>query len=274
MSLGLTAATGCIPDPEPVASECATTPTTGLEARTLGERNYLLLVPPGVPSSGEGVPIIVSLHGLNSNAAQMAGYTPWPALAASEPVIVAYPNAVDGAWNHGQGSADVTFVRALIAELETAFCTDRSRVYVTGHSLGAYMAQRMACDAADVVASVTEYAGGPPTIFFGNTPCTPSRPISVGVFHGEADRVVIPALGSTTRDNWVERLHCTSPPLDLGPAVPAGQVVGHLGCDGGAIVGYRTYTGQGHLWPATGPIAEDIATDMWAFLRSQWHPTR
>lgn len=263
------------PNPTPVPAGCSVTPTAGLETRTLGDRNYRLLVPPDLPDSGVGVPLLLSLHGLNSNADQMAGYTPWVAMAPTSKFIVAYPNAVNERWNHAQGSADVTFLRAVIADIESTYCTDPSRVHVVGHSEGAYMTQRMACDAPDLVGSVAEYAGGSPELFYGNTPCTPSRGIAVAMFHGTADRLVpMASYGIPSRDDWIARMHCNPTPVVSSQAVPTGSVSAWAPCDGNVAVRWEEFTGQGHLWPSSGPISDEMRDQMWAFLMAFPHPTR
>jgi hypothetical protein len=157
------------------------------------------------------MPLLVVLHGLRSQASQIANYAGFEDDAVRRGYVVAYPEGENGTWRFAADSPDVAFVRAVIEQVRTDRCIDAGRVFTSGHSLGAYLSQRMACDAGDLVRASTEYAGGPLTLVGGV--CTPRRPISIGLFHGVDDRLVVIPLGRTSRDQWVQRDGC-------GPARP------------------------------------------------------
>ena len=61
-------------------------------------------------------------------------------------------------WNaHTGGPAtpdDVAFVRDLLAKLDASLCTDTSRAYVAGYSMGGAMAELIACEMPDRIAAV------------------------------------------------------------------------------------------------------------------------
>jgi polyhydroxybutyrate depolymerase len=67
--------------------------------------------------------------------------------------------------------------------LQSTIEIDTNRIYATGMSNGGIMSQRLACEAADLIAAIAPVAG---TLNF--SPCTPSRPVSVIEFHGTADQ--------------------------------------------------------------------------------------
>jgi polyhydroxybutyrate depolymerase len=263
--LGTVLVAACEPGPQP---GCTLAPTDGLQRFTVGERSYLALVPDGLAAQAStGIPLVVSLHGLNSNATQMAGYTPWVDLAPSEGFIAVFPEGVDQTWAIAQGSPDVTFLREVITEVSARWCVAPKRVHVNGHSMGAYMAQRMACDAADLVASVAEYAGGPPTL--GGSPCTPSRAIAIAMFHGDADRLVRIQLGQASRDEWRDRLDCNATPTT--EVLADGTVTTFDSCTEPGDLSWRVYAGQGHLWP-TGAKGLDLRDRMWAWFEAHPRP--
>ena len=79
---------------------------------------------------------------------------------------------------------DVGFLRALVDQLAAIADIDHSRVYATGHSNGASMAHRLACEAADVFAAVVPVAN---VLNRDASQCTPARPITVVHFHGLND---------------------------------------------------------------------------------------
>jgi len=122
---------------------------------------------------------------------------------ATEGYVVVYPEAVGQTWNATEDGPDVTWLRSVVAEVEANHCIDPSHVHAVGHSMGAHMVQRLACDANDVFASLAEYAGGPTTLAAGWGGCAPDRPSSIAVYHGTADPLVPISLGRTSRDQWL-----------------------------------------------------------------------
>ncbi|MGI4802582.1 MAG: alpha/beta hydrolase family esterase [Janthinobacterium lividum] len=89
------------------------------------------------------------------------------------------------AWPHG--ADDVAFGRAIITWAETNALIDPKRVYVTGHSNGAQMTHRMACDASDVVTAIA------PVAWPINEPaanCVPTHAMPVIEVHGTDDQTI------------------------------------------------------------------------------------
>jgi polyhydroxybutyrate depolymerase len=244
---------------------CTLTPTNGTTTRTLGARSYELHVPPGLTRSA---PLLITMHGLTSWGRAHEFDTGWSQFADSHTFIVAYPNGFANSWNFNQASYDVSFLRSVAADIASRWCVNRRRIYASGHSNGAFMAQRLACDAPDVFASVTEYAGGSPESF--GSPCRPSRGIAVGLFHGDADFVVQPSSGERARDEWVARDRCPRAPTS--ESVSEGVLLRWSGCADGSEVIWRTYPGQSHLWPR-GARGEDMRNRMWGFLQAHRRPS-
>jgi polyhydroxybutyrate depolymerase len=159
-------------------------------------------------------------------------------------------------WNAGHccGGArddavdDVGFVRALVAELKRRLPVDAARIHATGMSNGGMMAHRLACDAADLFASVAAVAGTDNT-----TACTPSRPIPVLHIHALDDAHVLYGGGAgpdafrdpskvtdftsvpETITRWTRRNGCSAPPQRV-LTVPGAWCERHDGCSGGAAV--------------------------------------
>jgi polyhydroxybutyrate depolymerase len=254
------------------------------------ERSYLLHVPSGYDSS-QPVPLVVSLHGLASNAIQQAVYSRWNDVAERANIITVYPQGTGRPprWNSGgsrlggdNGVDDVQFMRGLLANLAKRLCIDPARIYVNGISNGGGMSYRIACEMADQVAAIGTVAGA-----FYEFPggCHPSRPVPVIAFHGTADPLVNfdgnPRLGlpkiTTWAADWAARNGCTT-----SEAIPAkGEVSGirYTGCKGHADVVLYRIEGGGHTWPGSpipvlilGKTTRDInATEtMWTFFEQ--HP--
>ena len=238
------------------AGPCALNAFDG--TRSVGGRTYELHVPAGL--TGTEVPLVLSLHGFSSDGTQHAAQSGWEPFADGHNFVVAFPNGNWRSWNFSQyGAGDIAWLRSVVADIANTWCIDPARVHVTGHSNGAFMAQRLACDAADLFASVAEYAGGPPDSFMNA--CAPSRGIGVALFHGEADFVVPAAWGAQARDGWVSRLACGATPTS--EATGDGTLLRYAGCRDGVEVVWRSYPGQSHLWP-TGARQQDILSGMWA----------
>lgn len=246
------------------AASCTLQATGGLRTITMGSRAYELYVPASLAAlpPGARVPLLLTFHGFLSNGTQHALQTGWPAFAETHRFIAAFPEGQYFSWNYFPSSPDIGFARAIVSQIESTYCVDASRVYASGHSNGAFFAQRLACDASDVFASITEYAGADPT-FRGLTPCALNRPVAVGMFQGEVDPVVPEAWAQDDRDAWIARMHCNAAPTVV--PVTDGTFDRFLGCAGSVEVVWRTYAGQGHLWP-TGARSDDIKTTMWNFL--------
>ena len=244
---------------------CSLKSTDGTIARSADGRAYLVHVPSGLPAAR--VPLLISLHGLGGSAQGQENQTGWSAFADAHGFIVAYPQGSSkpmsegGPWQEQSGSDDVKYLNSVVDGISARWCVDHLRVYADGYSRGGYMSQRLACDSAGRFAAVVEYAGGSPNEMGG--PCNPSRPVSVGLFHGEGDWTVPLEAGLQSRDEWVSRNRCRSE-ADAEP-VDEGTLLRYRGCAGGVEVMWRTYPGQPHFWPWF-YRADEMRERMWAFL--------
>lgn len=268
--LVITAALAAIPAAASAAEPgCGLAPTGGTVTRTLGERSYLLNVPAGLTSTE--VPLLLSLHGFGSTGSQDEMFTGWTPFAASKGFIVAYPQArpseYGGAWDpYTAQSADVAFLRDVVADISATWCVDPRRVHVDGWSNGAVMSQRVACSEADTFASVTSYGGGTPTVGGFATSCAPSRPISVGLFAGQWD-FTYAGLASNASE-WRAIDTCAPTP---SPTTDTYGSTDTYACAGGTTVLARTVSLTSHNWPS-GARGEDQRTRMWAFFTANPRP--
>ena len=130
-------------------------------------RKYLVFAPKGFDKP---LPVVLAFHGGGSKARQMERYTRFNDLAAKEGFLVVYPEAVDGNWNDGRGIEgvraqqenidDVKFVRTILDCMSKEHKIDRSRVFCTGISNGAFMSHRLATEASDVITAIAPVVGG------------------------------------------------------------------------------------------------------------------
>jgi polyhydroxybutyrate depolymerase len=227
-------------------------------------REYRLYIPAHVASPA---PVVLNLHGRKGTAREQE-----PRLveaAEREGFIVVSPQGIERSWNagvgfgpaHDEGIDDVGFVRAVIADLDTASATpiDHRRVYATGLSNGGRMVHRLACEASDVIAAVASVAG--PIADRDDTTrafeCKPARAVPVMIIHGTADRCTPYAGGEgldthgnvatpATAAEWAARDACTSTTTH---ALGSTTCEVHRDCEGGAEVALCTIDGGGHVWP-------------------------
>lgn len=248
-------------------------------------RWYMVYVPagytPGVPT-----PLVIDYHGAYSTPQWEAISSQMSAKADEAGFIVVYPEAFGVSrnwffWANAQGPDDVAFTRDLIAELSGWLSIDPARIYATGLSNGGGMANRVACELADVIAAFAQVAGTYPL----PEGCAPSRPVPAMTFHGTADDV-LPYYGvqgsllaaPDWAANWAQRNGCAATPaVTFEEGVVTGQTWSD--CLDRADVILYTIEGFGHRWPRTEPIPDlresavtDIdATDvMWDFFAA--HP--
>jgi polyhydroxybutyrate depolymerase len=158
---------------------------------------------------------------------------------------------------------------------------DPKRVYLIGHSNGAFMSYRMACDHADQIAAIVSLAGA---MWNDVSRCNPKRPVSVLEVHGTADEridfngadivgVKYPSVATTVAD-WRKFDGCsdtattTAPPMDLVTNLPGAETTvttWSTGCKNNTKVELWTMKDGMHV-PTFTPTFAAAATD---FLLSQ-----
>ena len=258
------------------AGDCSPAKSTiesGSERYTLTsgeiERQYIVFVPSGYDPS-QHTPLVLSLHGYTSNAAEQQIYTGWNEVAERENFILVYPQATGNPTRWfayhtpytyaGQPTTDdVQFVRDLLAQLIEDYCVDPARIYVNGLSNGGAMTHRLACEFTDQIAAVGMVAGA----FVENEPCDSPRPIPVIAFHGTDDETVpyegggyfAPVEAWTAA--WAARNGCAPTPEEL-PAQGEVSGIAYVDCDDDAEVILYTIDGGGHTWPGASPLFDAI----------------
>jgi polyhydroxybutyrate depolymerase len=204
--------------------------------------------------------LLIALHGAAQHPRLHEKDTGWSDIAKAKSFIVAYPSTRQSTWDFAQGSEDVGYLRAVVQDISSVYCVDPHRVHAEGHSSGALMAARLACDASEVFASVAVYAGADPSLT--GSPCTPPRAIAVGIFHGNADAISLLPFAVQHRNNWLQRNGCPSTPKTEPNVVVEASVYGP--CRSGVEVLWRIYQ-AGHLLPR-GADKTDMTNRMWDFF--------
>lgn len=262
-------------------------------------RRYLV----HVPARFEAAPpaLVLVLHGGGGNAEHAVAMTGMNAVSDREGFVAVYPQGYTRlkrnllcTWNVGFccGPAmdaridDVGFIGAVLDDLKPRLRYDDARVYVTGMSNGGMMAYRLACDMSHRVAAVAPVAGS-----MGDE-CRPSRPVSVLIIHGTADKHVLYGGGEpvakldphprvdrsvgAAKVFWSAFDGCVGTP----DTVRTGAIEHETfkGCAQSTGVEVVTIHGGGHAWPggAKGrvfgdpPTTELTASDViWRFFKDK-----
>jgi len=272
------------------------------------QRTYRLYVPASL-AQNTPVPLLVALHGGLGSGQQFEQQSGFDGLAEANRFIVVYPNGTptrpgsqELVWNAGtccsvaeQGREnidDVGFISALITQLETQYDIDNNRVFATGHSNGAMLAERLACQLASQIVAIGVQSGA---LTIGQ--CEPSKPVAALEIHGTDDQNV-PINGGVGSKSLVQ--DDFPPPVDglktlaaqdgCPPAATTSTdsavnfEIWHP-CEAGTLVEWAKVTGANHAWmghPAS-PAAErleggapymgfDSSAAVWSFLSAHPRP--
>jgi polyhydroxybutyrate depolymerase len=273
--------TGVAPMPSPSASR-----------RFGGDRPAWVIGTEGVAPA-----VLLALHGYGDTGANFVNALALPALARREGFVLVVPdgtpdrrgyrfwNATDACCNFFEDAVDdVAYLRGLLAEAAAAYRVDRRRRYVLGLSNGAFMASRLACEAADEIAAIVPISG---TTWDDPGRCRPGSPVSVLQIHADSDRIILYGGGRhvlgigrgaypgavATVERWARLDACSgtrvpiAPLLDLDHEPGAETMVEYVaGCPPGVDVRLLTMRGAPHV-PA---LATAFGDWVWGWLKA--HP--
>jgi len=244
-----------------------------------------------VPTSyhqGTAVPLVVILHGYTSDGARQESYFKLTAQSEARGFLYAMPdgqrnqqgqrywNGTDACCDFGNsGVDDSTYLSHLISTVERSYSVDR--VFLIGHSNGAFMAIRMACEHADQLTGIVGLNGA---MWNDKSRCRPSRPVSFLDIRSVADETILFACGlnagipypsaATTDADWREFDNCSgqstsSPPLDLVTTVAGAETdVTSWSCAGHSTVESWTIKNGTHSPALSDAFAPGVVDFMYA----------
>lgn len=276
------------PAPRPVASVGGSAPRS---PEALPVPPPQIFEPPGL-AAGERRPLLIFLHGLGASGKSAFDVLQLAAFGARERVFVVAP---DGSldrqkrrfWNAGpaccnfdhQDIDDVARLGALIDAWRSRPDVDSTRVYVTGHSNGGFMTERLACALGDRITAAAGLSGAAPA---SDVHCTPTHSLALLEVHGDADEIVRYAGGSVFDSgalaafpsaeqgfqDWAKRLGCAGTPavgapLDLDPRLAGAEtsVEEYARCASGSVALWTVHGGSHFV--GTGQQAFEA---IWRFL--------
>ncbi len=250
-------------------------------------RGPVLVRLPASYTGQQPVPMLLMLHAYLQTPAELESFMGVAAAADAAGIATVHPIGLPDVfgvphWNattaccawFASGNDDSGYLRNLIDEVKLNVNIAASRVHVTGYSNGGYMAYRMACDHADVIASIVSIGAA---TWNDPTMCAPSAPLHVLHIHGDQDVWVKYGGGlevggnpyprvSNTVGYWAGYNGCAvaptngNTPLDLDVLVPGAETaVVHFedGCQPGGSVELWRMQDANHfpVWqPAFAPL--------------------
>ncbi len=165
--------------------------------------------------------------------------------------IFVTPQGLD-AGSNGAGWAntndeDISFTKAMLADVQGKYCVDNSRIFSVGFSYGGMMSDAIGCEMSDTFRAIAPMSGA----LYSDPTCPGTgNHIAMWGSHGTMDTVVPIADGEAARDKILKQNHCgtTSQPVDPSPCVK------YDGCDPGYDVTWCEWDGP-HGIPSFGSSA-------------------
>jgi len=143
-------------------------------------------------------PLLILLHSASTSGAHQENYMRLAPIAKKNGLIYIAPDGTTNLegkrfWNasksccnrYSQEVDDVAYINSLIDEISAKIPVDPQRIYLIGHSNGAFMSYTFACK-TQRVAAIVAIAGA-----MDQSPeCLPTTPVSLLNIHGTADKVI------------------------------------------------------------------------------------
>jgi polyhydroxybutyrate depolymerase len=246
----------------------------------IAARPYGFKEPPGYDPKTP-TPLFIVLHGYGANGLAQQAYLGFALLSETHTFLLAYPdgtydsqgqrfwNATDACCNIDHKDIDdVAYVNAIIDDVTAQYNVDPKRIFLIGHSNGAFLSHRFACEHGDRVAAIVTIAG---MQWNDPTKCPAATPVAVLQVHGDADEVIAYNGGMTSNGTfpsahqtvatWAQKNGCTGPiaatsqMLDLDSSLAGSETTAetYSGCP--RFVGLWTIKGGKHLpaWSVAWP---------------------
>jgi polyhydroxybutyrate depolymerase len=224
---------------------------------------------------GGAMPLVILIHGYGSSGKGHDGYFGLSRVTKARGLLLAVPDGTRDHtgklfWNASEACCnfddvkvdDVAYLDAIIRDVASKQPVDARRIFIIGHSNGAFMAHRYACERSDRVAAIVALAGVP---WADDARCV-GKGVSVLQVHGDADRVIDYAGGKSFGNGkpypsaedavamWASRNACgrerrtVAPAIDFDHAVPGAETGREVyDCPRGLGVELWRMRGSGHV---------------------------
>ena len=257
--------------------------TTGTIQSAGLNRTFLIHLAPSYGRQAQ--PLVINYHGYDMSVHEMEQESHMDTVADQAGFVLVYPQAVDSptSWNAGVGAYgptgdadDVQFTRDLLSYLETNYCVDTHRVYLTGFSLGGGMVYRLACTLSTQITAIATVSGAYYPLPDG---CPATRPMPVLEIHGAADPLAPYAGNTSTRmaavqdylNGWLERDQCDkNGQVFLQQGDVTATTWSH--CAAGVVVQHYRVSDGRHHWFLSPSTAIDSSQVVWNFFKQFVYP--
>ncbi len=202
--------------------------------------------------------LVFAFHGRTNSNERVRGYYGVEKFAGDQAIFV-YPagQVVAGGYSW---SGDEDFFEVMLEEMTSRYCVNLDQVYVVGHSLGAWMANSLACSHGDVIRASATLGGSSK-----GGDCT--GPVAVMQWHNPDDALAAFSGALTTRDRFLTQNRCSLESVSVEPVW--GSCVEYKGCLDQAPVVFcpheNDYDGRGvyytHNWP------KGMGEQVWKFFQ-------
>ena len=155
-----------------------------MKTNVQAEVNYLMFLPKDYAKEGKPSPMIVFLHGPDERGTDLDKVKAWgpPAIVEKNPefpFVVLSPQCPEGQWWNSY------LLKGMIDDVLANYNIDKSRIYLTGLSMGGYGAWDLGTAYPNYFAALAPICGGGnPLLAFQ------LKDIPVWVFHGKKDDAV------------------------------------------------------------------------------------
>jgi polyhydroxybutyrate depolymerase len=240
----------------------------------------IAIVSPPDQHSGERLPAVIVLHGLNGSGGSEAEAGGWDAKVAEDRFIAVFPQGALGSWNAGGccrpattlGVEDVPFLDAIVTDLTRRDAVDPTRIYMVGDSNGGMETYAYLCQHADRLAGAASVTGT------NDSGCQPNATVPLLHVAGTADEVVPYHGGSSAASVAFASGGFQPVPASVAavaasegcPDEPVTTAEGAVtterwsDCRGGSLVQLVTIEGATHKWPVGAPY--DATTEILRFF--------
>jgi polyhydroxybutyrate depolymerase len=263
------------------------------------KREYIVHLPKGYESL-DNIPLLIALHGRFGTGKQLMETSSFNKIADREGFIVVYPDGYRRSWADGRGRNpaekkgvdDVKFIKVLIDEIITKYLIDKNKIFVTGHSNGGFMTQRLAVELTDKIAGVASVAASLSEYMSNNF--EPSGVIPVLFINGTEDTFVKYEGGRIKGDGfsiaieeavnkWLENNECSEDSsikeIDKYDDDTKIIISTYESCSDSTMVKLIKIVGGGHPWPGgdsplpkwvVGRNTEEIkaSEEIWKFFKN------
>lgn len=196
-----TRSTGC----GKAASPSPTEGTSGSVMVGSASRTFVYYIPKNYDPN-RAYPIVFMYHGIGMKTSFMKIWIEMQKYSKNDAIVVFDDGIAAGTWDLS-GDKDLVAFDTILGSMNNSFCVDQTKVMALGFSMGAYMANHLACKRASTIRAVVPAAGG-----FPDAPASCGGAVNALVYHKVDDDNENVANGRAARDKWIGLNACKASP--------------------------------------------------------------